>query len=1129
MSKSVCKAVVLTLVLSAVLTVPVFALESAGVAEDFAPAPQAVPLAPSAAVTVTILHTNDVHGHVDEYNRDHSACNPASATDCIGGAARLATQIEEIRGANPNVLLVDAGDQFQGTLYYSLFKADIVTVTMNALGYDAMAVGNHEFDDGPDELARLIDGADFPVLSANIDASASAALSGKIAASTVVTRGGERFGIVGLTTPETENISSPGSDVVFNDPATSLQAAVNALTAQGVDKIIALTHLGYDEDLALAQVITGVDVIVGGHSHTFVYTPTDPISFSPPQYPKYDPLQPAGPYPTKVSDLDGNPVLVVSDYQWGTFLGKLDVAFDANGLVSSYSGNPIYMANTVTQSATIVDIITPTYKVPVQAIMNTAIGTTTVDLPLTVGGNRICRVRECLLGDLVADALLWKINSIDPSDQYQIAFQNGGGLRTSIVSGSVSIGNVIEVLPFGNAIATFEMTGTKIIEALENGVSRYPAYDGRFPQVAGLRYYWTPSLAPGSRIISVQVFDGSEYVPLDPDAVYKVASNDFMRQGGDGYTVFRDFAIDPYDYGPALDEALKEYFETFSPVTPEIEGRITMLDKVVTILHTNDIHGRFPSELYYGTPEGMTYLASHIKAERAKNPNALLIDAGDTFQGNAFAQYFRNDVPNPIAGGMNLLDYDAMVIGNHEYNFGPTTFATMLGQLNFPILGSANVDDDGTYGFINDHVEDYITMTVDGLDVAIFGLTNPEVPLYELPSNIEGLTFYEAVTTAKTLVPQIEAAEMPDVMIALNHIGYDVYKGSYDKDETMAEQVPGIDVIVGAHSHTKIDPAVMITSTVNPTGTLVAQTGAYAQYLGKVNIGFTGNVTDGYEIVLREGYLLEAKETVEDTEMVDYLEPFVISLTHYTEQVIGYTTEVIDALEAYTEETNGANLQADAAVFALEQNGIDVDFHLSGAMSNRRVPPAGTLGTLLYPLTVGDMYTLMPYENSLLAMRMNGPQLKAVLERAYRNYYYYKYVPGYGGYSHYTTCMLDINEGGVITYTDAYPVLPDGHNVQSLVVNGQSVDFMDATTYYTVSTVNYLAAGSCNFNDAGVTLWPLNQIVADTQIYVRDSVIDYIVDQGTISPMIEGRLVFLPVRYAYLPLVMKSSTGTLIP
>jgi hypothetical protein len=153
----------------------------------------------------------------------------------------------------------------------------------------------------------------------------------------------------------------------------------------------------------------------------------------------------------------------------------------------------------------------------------------------------------------------------------------------------------------------------------------------------------------------------------------------------------------------------------------------------------------------------------------------------------------------------------------------------------------------------------------------------------------------------------------------------------------------------------------------------------------------------------------------------------------------------------------------------------------------------------------------MPYENSLVVMRMNGPQLKTVLERAYRNYYYYKYVPGYGGYSYYTTCMIDTNFGNVITYNDiseaAYD--PTKSYVVSLNIGGEEIDFTDAETYYNVSTVNYLAAGSCNFNNAGVTLWPLDQIVADTQYYVRDSVINYITDTGTVSPAIEGRLQFI--------------------
>ncbi len=288
-----------------------------------------------------------------------------------------------------------------------------------------------------------------------------------------------------------------------------------------------------------------------------------------------------------------------------------------------------------------------------------------------------------------------------------------------------------------------------------------------------------------------------------------------------------------------MQQAFVEYIEMLDVIDAEDipMDRIIRLDDVITMLHTNDTHGTWPETYYYATSEGFAFLASQIKAERAHNPNALLLDAGDTFQGNAFAQYFRNATPNPIAGGLNLLGYDAFTIGNHEFNFGPATFATMLGQLDAPLLGTINLDDDGSYGFINDHVQDYINLDVNGLKITIFGLTNPRVYRYELPTNIPGLTFYSGLETGFAAVPEIMAAESPDLLVGLTHMGYSPYGDEIDSDLLLAEGVAGIDVIIGGHSHTALNPAVMITSDTNPDGTLVAQTGAYATNLGKVNVG----------------------------------------------------------------------------------------------------------------------------------------------------------------------------------------------------------------------------------------------------------------------------------------------------
>ena len=421
-------------------------------------------------------------------------------------------------------------------------------------------------------------------------------------------------------------------------------------------------------------------------------------------------------------------------------------------------------------------------------------------------------------------------------------------------------------------------------------------------------------------------------------------------------------------------------------------------------------------------------------------------------------------------------------------------------------------------------VQPYVEKTVgpEGIKVAILGIGNHRVPNYELPSNIPGLTFSNPVTKAQELSDLLRPTN--DVVLALTHIGFTENPGSVEIDNNvdtyMAANVTGLDTIIGAHSHTnpasgfgayKFLPTIV--GGPNNTPVLINQAYRYNNTLGEVILGMRAKSGGGYEVVSRAGrYIGIVMGDPEDTYIRDTIAaPYVALLANYNNTVIGQTEWPIDALQAFTQETNGANLQADASVWELEQrNGIPVDFHLSGAMTNKKVADGATPATPV-TLKVSDMFSLMPYENSLVVMEMNGPQLKAVLERAYRNYYYYKYVPGYGGYSYYTTCMIDINKGGQITYNDLYPAAydPTKQYVVSLVIGGVPVDFNDASKYYRVSTVNYLAAGSCNFNDNGVSLWPLNQIVNDTQFYVRDAVIHYITDMVKVSPVIEGRLQFV--------------------
>jgi len=504
-------------------------------------------------ITVTILHTNDTHAHLESFEPFKQPLQ--------GGVARRYTLIEQIRAEGGNVILLDAGDVFQGTLYFNQYQGQADLYFMNAMGYDAMCVGNHEFDSGPAVLAAFIDGAEFPVISANIDVSAEPTLAGKIPAYTVLDVAGEKIAVFGLTTEDTPILSSPGPNVIFKDPISSAEATVDELEAQGINKIIALTHLGYSRDLDLAAAVEGIDVIVGGHSHTLLG----------------DMEGAEGPYPTVVTSPAGEPVLVVTAKCWGSYLGRLDVTFTAEGVVETYGGAPIFIDESIPENPEMAAKLAE-YAAPIEELKATVIGQTAVDLD---GEREHVRTMETNLGNLICDAMLWRT----AADNTVIAIQNGGGIRASIPAGDVSLGQVLEVLPFGNTIVNFDLTGAEIVEALENGVSMVEEVKGRFPQVGGLRYAFNPDLPAGSRIISVEVWDPAQkaYVPLDLKATYRVCTNNFLYGGGDGYEVFATKARNVNETGLLLSDVLVDYIKAHSPVSPAVEGRITISETLLPI------------------------------------------------------------------------------------------------------------------------------------------------------------------------------------------------------------------------------------------------------------------------------------------------------------------------------------------------------------------------------------------------------------------------------------------------------------------------------------------------------------------------------------------------------------------
>jgi 5'-nucleotidase len=388
------------------------------------------------------------------------------------------------------------------------------------------------------------------VISANVDTSREPSLS-DLQGFQVLEVAGQRIGIIGTTTEDTSVTSTPGPTVSFRRTEEVLPPIIQRLRADGVRTIILLSHLGLPRDREVAAAVQGLSLIVGGHSHTLLSNRVQGAE---------------GPYPVMVRGPGGGNVPIVQAAAFGRYLGRLQVTLNAEGGVTAASGDVELLGPDVAEDPEIARQLAE-LAAPLEAIRARVVGESARDIDQSK-----CRREECEMGNLVSDAVLWRLRG----QNVQIVFSNGGGLRAGIGAGPVTFGAVLTVLPFQNTIATFRMKGSDIVACLENGVSQVEQNSGRFPQVGGMRYTWERARPAGSRIVSVEVRGANgQFAPIDPNATYTVATNNFVRQGGDGYSVMRDRAIDPYDYGEPLEDAVAAYIHERTPVTVQIDGRIT--------------------------------------------------------------------------------------------------------------------------------------------------------------------------------------------------------------------------------------------------------------------------------------------------------------------------------------------------------------------------------------------------------------------------------------------------------------------------------------------------------------------------------------------------------------------------
>ncbi|KAK0095135.1 hypothetical protein PV326_009160 [Microctonus aethiopoides] len=526
-----------------------------------------------------IVHTNDMHARFEQTSALSTKCHPqdAAAGKCYGGFARIASLVRKSRNSTVPIIFLNAGDTYQGSIWYSVHKWKIVARFLNLLNPDAISLGNHEFDEGPEGLVPFINAATFPIVTANLNLTREPQLAAtKLKNSVILNVAGHKVGVIGYLTPETKIISSSG-DVEFLDEVKSINDEVKLLQAEGVKILIALGHSGFIMDKKIAAEVDGLDLVIGGHTNTFLYTGTKP-----------DLERPEGLYPTEVIQKNGRKVYVVQAYAYTKYLGNLTVDFDHEGEIKNIQGDPILLDSNIEEAEDILQELDK-WRPAVVNLTETIVGSTKV---LLDGDSKHCRAGECNLGNLITDAMIdYNVRDYISKNGWTdaaISIHNSGSIRTSIVKSpedKITMSDVLAVLPFNSEVIKMNLSGRVILQMLEHSVYYLNINDtsdlrGGFLHFSGLQVEYDLSQPSGSRVNSVLVRCAECRVPifekLEENKIYKILTTDFIGNGGDGYAMLLE--ITPTPMGVTMDQVVVDYLSRRSPVHPGIEWRIKFLD-----------------------------------------------------------------------------------------------------------------------------------------------------------------------------------------------------------------------------------------------------------------------------------------------------------------------------------------------------------------------------------------------------------------------------------------------------------------------------------------------------------------------------------------------------------------------
>lgn len=475
------------------------------------------------SVKLTILHTNDVYEISPKGGR--------------GGLAELATLLKRERAASPNSITTFGGDLISPSLMSGLTKGAQMVELYNALGTDLAVLGNHEFDFGDDVLKARMNESKFPWLAGNIT-QADGKLFHTAVATAMKEYGGLKFGFFGVVTPETQFLASPGKDLKFEPMIAASERMVKQLKDQGADVIVAMTHANLAEDQEIARRVKGIDLILGGHDH-------NPITY-----------------------YEGTTLIHKAGYD-AHWLAVVDLNVTKR---PQQSGPPrvevMHAWRMIPTQGTPPDaevaVIVKKHNDKLDAELNVDIGTSTVALS---SKRDDVRTKETAMGNLISDAIREAVGG-------DVGLTNGGGIRgdkTYDAGVTLRRRDILSELPFGNKTVLLELKGSDLQEAMEVSVGRVEEKQGRFMQVSGMTLVWDPKAPMGKRVVEIKV--GGQ--PLDPNKIYKVATNEYVAGGGDGFDVLKKGKqmIDESSAKLMASQVI-DYVTAKKTVSPKVEGRI---------------------------------------------------------------------------------------------------------------------------------------------------------------------------------------------------------------------------------------------------------------------------------------------------------------------------------------------------------------------------------------------------------------------------------------------------------------------------------------------------------------------------------------------------------------------------